>query len=39
MTYSMFSEVLRVSPHLGRLFTIDDGRADAAPTVILGYEL
>jgi putative ABC transport system permease protein len=39
VTHDMFSDVLRVSPHIGRLFTIDDGRADAAPTVILGYEL
>ena len=39
VTDNMFSDVLRVSPHIGRLFTIDDGRADAAPTVILSYEL
>ncbi len=39
VTHGMFSDVLRVSPHMGRMFTIDDGRADAPPTVILGYEL
>jgi putative ABC transport system permease protein len=37
--HRMFSDVLRVPAYAGRLFSVEDGRGDAVPTVVLSYEL